>query len=112
MDVCAHHVHTRPEPPSLYTEVPPEFEAILLRCLAKSPGDRFSSARALNDALAALELASPWSNMDIETWWREAGKSGRDAAPATRSTADPLSPTMAVDLRMRADWSDIDSLVE
>jgi serine/threonine-protein kinase len=36
--VCAAHVHTVPEPPSTYApEVPPQLDALVLRCLEKNP---------------------------------------------------------------------------
>jgi serine/threonine-protein kinase len=38
VEVCAHHVHTTPEPPSKRAPgVPPELDAIVLRCLEKHP---------------------------------------------------------------------------
>jgi eukaryotic-like serine/threonine-protein kinase len=39
--VCAAHVHSAPEPPSTYApEVPPELDALVLRCLDKKPEGR------------------------------------------------------------------------
>src|SRR5262249_54929479 len=41
-------------PPSqVHPGVPPDLEQVVLRCLAKKPADRFPTARALGDALAA-----------------------------------------------------------
>jgi serine/threonine-protein kinase len=38
VEVCAQHLHTAPKPPStLVSEVPPELDALVLRCLEKSP---------------------------------------------------------------------------
>jgi eukaryotic-like serine/threonine-protein kinase len=71
-DVCMQHVSTPPTPPSaLGVTVPPELEAILMRCLAKQPPERFASAAALADALAALPPARDWSTADARQWWRE-----------------------------------------
>lgn len=51
VEVCAHHVHTTPEPPSkLAPAVPAELDAIVLRCLEKHPEPR-PTARELAAAL-------------------------------------------------------------
>ncbi len=49
------HVHTPAEPPSrkLGTSLPRDIEAIVLRCLAKNPDERFQSADELAAELAA-----------------------------------------------------------
>ncbi|HEY5955211.1 MAG TPA: serine/threonine-protein kinase, partial [Polyangiaceae bacterium] len=48
-EVCAHHLHSVPEPPSTRLGVPvaTDLEALLLACLAKRPEDRPASAHAL-----------------------------------------------------------------
>jgi eukaryotic-like serine/threonine-protein kinase len=56
--VARHHVETPPPlPRSLVPDVSPEFEAVLLRLLAKKPEERFDSAIALADTLATLPTA-------------------------------------------------------
>lgn len=55
IDVIAAHV--KAPPPSaraLVAELPARFDALLQRCLAKEPGDRFASMRALGDELVSI----------------------------------------------------------
>jgi len=56
--LLAAHLHEVPEPPSrLRPDVPADLEAVVLRCLAKKPEDRFAEMTCLDDALAACQLA-------------------------------------------------------
>ena len=53
--VAKHHIETAPVPPRTFApELSPEFEAIILRLLAKQPEQRYQSATQLLDALGAL----------------------------------------------------------
>jgi serine/threonine protein kinase len=55
------HVELRPERPRrLRPELSRGFERIILRCLAKHPDDRYSTAEALAEELEALALPPPW----------------------------------------------------
>ncbi|WP_437876438.1 serine/threonine-protein kinase [Sorangium sp. So ce513] len=51
------HVGRRPPRPSSLAPIPRSLEQIVLRCLAKDPGQRFDSAAALCAALEAFERA-------------------------------------------------------
>ena len=42
-------------------DIPDDVEAIVLRCLAKDPGERYSHAGALADALDACSVAGTWT---------------------------------------------------
>ena len=56
--VAKHHIETPPVPPRTYVpELTAEFEAVLLRLLAKQPEQRYQNATQLLDALAALPPA-------------------------------------------------------
>jgi serine/threonine-protein kinase len=70
-EVCAHHVHSTPVSPARrgFRAVPPELEALILRCLAKSPDARPVSANAVRTEL--LILASTWTERDALAWWTE-----------------------------------------
>jgi eukaryotic-like serine/threonine-protein kinase len=53
-DLVYQHVAVAPTPPrELAPELPPALEAVILRCLAKSPDDRYASVRDLVDDLRA-----------------------------------------------------------
>jgi len=49
VDVCAQHMFVEPVPPSerLGKQQPADLEAIVLRCLAKSPAERYQAAGKL-----------------------------------------------------------------
>jgi eukaryotic-like serine/threonine-protein kinase len=66
------HVQKTPDPPSTRTElpVPADLERVVLACLAKQPGDRPASARALIQALDACRDAGEWTSADAEAWWQ------------------------------------------
>jgi eukaryotic-like serine/threonine-protein kinase len=71
VEILAHHLHTPPEPPSRRSgrAVPPELEQLILRCLAKNPDERPSSAKVLRDYLGHLQGIDEWSDDDAARWW-------------------------------------------
>jgi eukaryotic-like serine/threonine-protein kinase len=71
VQLMARHIHTPPEPPSLYSlvQIPSELEELVLACLSKQPEDRPASARELADRLAQCEVESEWSREHARLWW-------------------------------------------
>jgi len=65
------HVAEPPAPPSTRTEleIPPELDAVVLACLAKSPDDRPANADEMRARLAALGLAGEWTRERAQRWW-------------------------------------------
>ena len=53
--------------------MPVDLEAVVLRCLAKSPEDRYATAAALEQALAACASAAEWSGERARAWWKQRG---------------------------------------
>jgi serine/threonine-protein kinase len=99
--VCAKHLHSPPESPSarLGQALPADLEAIVLACLAKVPGSRPDSARALRNALERCADAGSWRPEDAEAWWQrydssiEARRRSRTASMRPTSVAVDLSRT-------------------
>jgi serine/threonine-protein kinase len=110
VDVCAKHLHSAPVVPSerLGRPVPADLEAIVLRCLAKSPGDRYATAADLERALAACAAADEWSAERARDWWqlhggaptpvREGDGHGRtiEIDPGTRQAVLGAAPALPV----------------
>src|SRR5919107_3369858 len=71
LQLIAKHMQEQPEPPSGRTEldVSPEFERVVLACLAKRREDRPQTATELDRMLADAET-EPWSEEDATHWWR------------------------------------------
>jgi eukaryotic-like serine/threonine-protein kinase len=69
--VMAAHIRDLPEPPSQRTElpIPPEFEQLVLDCLAKDPAKRPQSAEKLRRRLDAIKLETPWNQHRAAAWW-------------------------------------------
>jgi len=61
-------------PPSLRRgqPVPVALEAVVARCLAKNPVDRYPDCAALARALDEVTEVEPWTNADAHQFWTEA----------------------------------------
>jgi serine/threonine-protein kinase len=67
------HAHQQVVPPSqLEPSIPDDLEQVVVRCLAKDPGQRYQGARELDDALLQCRCADQWSDDDAAAWWKEA----------------------------------------
>jgi hypothetical protein len=56
-EIIRGHLKDVPDPPSTWRpslDIPPELDAVILRCLAKEPGDRYQTAAELYAALTKL----------------------------------------------------------
>lgn len=70
MAVMIAHARDPVTPPSrIKPDLPADLEAVVLRCLAKNPDDRYPDTRSLADALAQCGDASTWSPSLAADWW-------------------------------------------
>jgi eukaryotic-like serine/threonine-protein kinase len=75
LEVLIAHARDEVVPPSqLWANVPADLEAIVLRCLAKDPNDRYQDTEALDEALANCECADLWTKARARAWWQENGE--------------------------------------
>jgi hypothetical protein len=93
MEICMKHVQAAPEPPSarLGRAVSPDLEALLLRCLAKSPADRPADAAALLRELEGCAVEGRWTAEEAVVWWQANG------APAGARATPPPAPIKVTD---------------
>jgi eukaryotic-like serine/threonine-protein kinase len=77
--MLAAHLYEQPAPmTNRRVDMPPELEAIVLRCLAKNPADRFHDVRSLETALTECDTVKEWTDDDAAEWWQlQAGSEGR-----------------------------------
>ena len=62
-------------PPSqVRADVPEDLERVVLRCLAKDPGERFPDAESLDGAMGACACAGEWGQEHASRWWHEASR--------------------------------------
>jgi len=89
VEVCSHHLHSLPVPPSerLGRPVPAGLERLILACLEKDPERRPGSAAELRDALQDLDDVGRWGEREARAWW-ERWRRGRGERP-TAVTARP-----------------------
>jgi serine/threonine-protein kinase len=103
VEVCGHHLHTEPVPPSRRTDRPiaPDLERLILECLAKDPGARPQTARDLERRLEACAIAEPWTPDAAHAWW-----TARRAEAPDRKTGDvPAGLALTIEVQRTPDVS-------
>jgi serine/threonine-protein kinase len=92
MAVLVAHARDPLNPPSeARPDLPRDLEAVLLRCLAKKPADRFASAEALEQALAECACANEWSSRLAARWWQDHDTRPHESGGDAPTVARPVS---------------------
>jgi serine/threonine-protein kinase len=68
--LAAHRSEPPPALAGLRPDVPADLAAVVARCLAKEPHDRFQSAADLDRALTQCGCAADWSAERAAEWWQ------------------------------------------
>jgi hypothetical protein len=76
-------------------------QAIVLRCLLKTPDDRFLDAHSLGKALATCGCADGWAEQDAASWWHAHGETNSGAAQGLRRAAHRVAAQERVQLTAR-----------
>ncbi|MEX2176876.1 MAG: serine/threonine-protein kinase [Pirellulaceae bacterium] len=72
MRVLIAHAHDIPVPPSQHSaDVLDDLEQVVMRCLQKSPLDRYQSATELAAALDDCEESGRWTRDAARAWWQQ-----------------------------------------
>jgi serine/threonine protein kinase len=73
MEILHKHVAELPESISRRNRRPcsAQLEMLILRCLAKQPGERPQSATAMAEELAQCATQGSWNRREAESWWRQ-----------------------------------------
>ncbi|HEX9188470.1 MAG TPA: serine/threonine-protein kinase [Vicinamibacteria bacterium] len=94
IEICGHHLHTEPTPPSerLGRPVPPALEAWVLDCLEKDPARRPASAAEAAARLERCGTVGDWSQEEARAWWTA---KGRPFAASRRGGPTPDAATLS-----------------
>ena len=98
IEICGHHLHTPPTPPSerLGRPLPPALETWVLACLEKDPARRPASATEAATRLERCGLSGQWTPEQARDWWEVKGRAlaVRRHAEATPSDATLSRPVI------------------
>jgi serine/threonine-protein kinase len=111
VEVCGHHLHSAPDPPSrrLGAPVPDDLETLLLDCLQKEPQRRPESATALRQRLRSCHAFGEWDGESARRWWNDSAASLREqrathTGPSggdTSALGPPPGSLLSVDIEAR-----------
>ena len=98
VEVCAHHLHSTPEPPSarLGASVAEDLEAVILACLEKRAENRPASAQVLRERLRACSSAGQWTNARAARWWANHRHQLRSSGARPRASENMTATILTV----------------
>jgi serine/threonine protein kinase len=104
VEVCGHHLHTAPTPPSerVGRPLPAALEAWVLACLEKDPERRPRSAADAAARLDACALDDSWTVDAARAWW---ASRGRAIAARRAGSGAPSAATLSRSVLEKADDS-------
>jgi serine/threonine-protein kinase len=72
MKMLMQHVQATPVPPSQRTElpIPPDLDALVMKCLEKDPNKRPQNAEELLGAARGCRSCETWTNERARLWWQ------------------------------------------
>lgn len=74
MQMLAAHLYEMPQPMATHgVTVPVDLEALVFRCLAKQPSERFTDAVQLEAALHNSVGSAKWTQERARVWWSAHG---------------------------------------
>jgi len=82
--MAAHRSEPLPPLTDFRPDVPADLAAVVARCLAKEPNDRFPSAADLDRALGQCRCAAHWSVERAAEWWQTKTGDGKFSGPNKR----------------------------
>ena len=97
--VIVQHVREQPIPPRerIQSEIDPELEALVLRCMAKTPEERPRDAASLADELGRCRIAGAWTPQQAQQWWEAnlpATENGKETRHPGRELDQPGPKTI------------------
>ena len=94
VEILMKHVSAAPESPSVVAgrAIASDLEQLVLRCLAKSPGDRSADAGTLLRELDGCVIDGRWTTDDAAAWWASAP--AKPVAPPTMTVCTPSATNM------------------
>jgi serine/threonine protein kinase len=90
--LTAHMLEAPPPPTSLRADCPPEVEAIILRCLAKDPDDRYADCAAMQADVDGFAAGLPVTYTPRVSGIIESRTSRSSTAPLSSATTLPPAP--------------------
>lgn len=97
VEICMKHSREIPEPPSVRSGKPvtADLEALLLRCLSKTPSDRPANAAELLRQLEVCAFAGIWTASDAAAWWKDYVSNEKSAESGTVKPPSQKGPSVS-----------------